>query len=92
MTDMETMVLVCVAALVAAAALTGIVIARLQSRHVFRCKHCGGEFRPQWTQLLFEVHALREHKIRCPLCNVKDFCTDQGRGATKEMERDHFDK
>ena len=85
MMQMEMIALVCVAALVLISALLCIVIARLQSRHVFRCKHCGGTFHPRWTQLLFEAHALREHRIRCPLCNVKDFCEDQGRMTMKKI-------
>ncbi len=61
------------------AAIVAISVAKAQSRHTFVCHSCGKEFRPRWTQLVFEVHAFDKHVLRCPHCNQKDYCTDQGK-------------
>lgn len=54
-----------------------IVIAIVQSRHIFVCSNCGKEFRPKWTQLISDVHVCDEHLIDCPFCNVKNMCKDK---------------
>lgn len=51
-----------------------IIIAKIQSGKYFLCKHCSKEFKVKWTQLVFETHALDEHKLTCPYCKTKDFC------------------
>ena len=68
---------VCVILLIAAAA--AAAVAKAQSAHTFSCPNCGKEFHPKWTQLLFEVHALDKHRLKCPFCRKTDFCTDHGK-------------
>ena len=72
-----TIVIVAIALLIAAA--IAIAVAKAQSKHVFTCRHCGKDFQPPWTQLLFEVHAFNEHRLKCPHCAKKGFCTDKGK-------------
>lgn len=64
--------------LVAGIVVAGIAV--LQSKHIFRCQNCGKIFHPQWTQLIFEIHILNEHKIKCPYCKVKNYCVDEEKG------------
>lgn len=61
------------------AAVIAVAVARAQSRHMFSCPNCGGEFQPRWTQLIFEVHVMDEHRLTCPLCKTTGFCKDHGR-------------
>lgn len=61
------------------AAIAAVAVARAQSRHAFACPNCGREFRPRWTQLVFEVHAFDQHRLKCPHCGRADFCRDLGR-------------
>lgn len=56
-----------------------VMMIREQSKHYFLCKTCGRKFQPEWTQLLWGIHALNEHKLKCPFCNTKDFCEDVGK-------------
>ena len=76
---MLTVVILCLAVLVIGAAGICVLIAKRQGRHRFRCKHCGRSFQPAWKELLFEVHVLNAHRIRCPFCGIKDFCEDEGK-------------
>lgn len=62
-------------ALLIAAVIT-MAVARAQSSHYFACHNCGEEFKPHWTQLMFEVHAFNEHRLKCPHCGKTSFCTD----------------
>ncbi len=78
---MELIEMICLAILILAAVAVCLIIAKRQSGHTFLCKHCGKTFQPKWAQLVFEIHVLDEHKIRCPHCNEKDFCKDKGRSA-----------
>ena len=71
--------------LIVVACIICLVIAKIQSKHLFQCKHCGKEFHPKWTQLVFEIHVLKQHKIRCPFCKEKDFCEDKGK-PKKQIE------
>ena len=73
-------VIIVVIALLIAAAVT-VSVAKAQSKHVFVCRSCGKDFQPQWTQLVFEIHAFNEHRLKCPHCGKKSFCTDKGRNA-----------
>ena len=50
-----------------------IIIAKIQSRKYFLCKHCSKEFQVKWTQLLFEIHALDEHKLTCHIVRQRIF-------------------
>jgi len=77
----ENIVLTALVLLVTIAAAVCLIIARILSRHRFRCRHCGKVFQPKWTQMLFEIHALNDYKLVCPSCGVKDFCEDQGKCA-----------
>lgn len=70
---------VCLVFIVLAAVITCVLIAGIQSKHSFKCRNCGKEFQPKWTQMIFEIHVLDEHKIKCPFCNIKDFCQDKGK-------------
>jgi len=54
------------------------------SKHYFVCRNCGKIFQPKWTQMCFNVHVLDEHMLRCPHCNVKDFCGDKGKNYKYE--------
>ncbi len=76
---MLTVVILCLAVLVIGAAVICVLIAKQQGSHRFRCKHCGKSFQPAWKEMLFEIHALNAHKIRCPFCRIKDFCEDEGK-------------
>ncbi|MBQ4046920.1 MAG: hypothetical protein IJC93_00935 [Clostridia bacterium] len=76
---MLTVVIFCLAVLVIGAAGICVLIAKRQGRHRFRCKHCGRSFQPAWKEMLFEVHALNAHRIRCPFCGIKDFCEGEGK-------------
>lgn len=68
----------CLVLLMIIAVIICLIIAKIQSKHYFKCKNCGKEFKPKWTKMVFEIHAMNEHKIKCPFCNVKDFCEDKG--------------
>lgn len=68
-----------IALLLIAAAVAAVMVAKAQSRHYFACPNCGKEFRPRWTQLVFEVHAFEQHRMKCPYCHRTDFCRDLGR-------------
>ena len=61
------------------AAIIAVAVAKAQSKHTFICHNCGKEFQPQWTQMVFEVHAFDKHRLKCPYCKKTDFCTDQGK-------------
>lgn len=65
--------------IVVIAAVIAIAVAVEQSTHTFVCRDCGKEFKPKWTQLVFEVHMLDEHVMKCPFCNKKGFCGDKGK-------------
>ena len=58
------------------AAVITVAVAKAQSTHYFACHNCGKEFKPQWTQLMFEVHAFNEHRLKCLHCGKTGFCTD----------------
>ena len=73
----EAIVIIAIALLIAVIA--AVAVAKAQSTHIFTCHLCGKEFHPEWTQLLFEIHAFNEHRIKCPYCNKKVFCTDKGK-------------
>lgn len=75
---MLTTIMIIGAALLIAAVVT-VVVAKVQSTHFFACQNCGEEFQPKWTELMFEVHAFNEHRLKCPHCGRKDFCTDTGK-------------
>lgn len=76
---MENIIIICLVVVVIFAVILCLVIAMLQSKHNFKCINCGKEFQPIWTQMVFEVHSMKEHKIKCPYCGVKDYCTDEGK-------------
>lgn len=61
------------------AAAIAVAVAMAQSKHTFSCPNCGEEFQPQWTQLVFEVHAFNQHRLKCPHCGKTGFCTDHGK-------------
>lgn len=60
------------------AAAIGVLVAVLQSRHEFACCNCGNHFHAKWTQLIFEVHAMEDHRLQCPRCGIKGTCQDLG--------------
>lgn len=76
---MENIIIIYLVKVIIFAVTICLVIAMLQSKHNFKCKNCGKEFHPKWTQMTFEVHSMKEHKIKCPCCGVKDYCTDEGK-------------
>ena len=78
---MEKLVIICLILFTLGAILACLLIAKIQSKHSFKCGHCGKEFEPNWTQMVFEIHVAKDHKIKCPHCNVKDFCKDQGKSV-----------
>lgn len=61
------------------AAAIAVSVAKAQSRHWFACPRCGKMFQTKWTQLIFEIHALDKHRLKCPYCDKTCFCTDKGR-------------
>lgn len=76
---MEIIFMICITFVIVIAVFTCLFIAKKQSKHYFKCKHCGKMFQPKWTQMLFEIHSLNEHNIECPYCKVMDFCEDKGK-------------
>lgn len=72
-----TLGIVCI--ILVLAAVVAIAVAVEQSTHTFVCRNCGKEFKPKWTQLIFDIHIFDEHVMKCPFCNVKDLCGDKGK-------------
>ena len=65
-------------ALILLAAATAVILtAKHIASHIFRCKHCSGEFRINWTKVLVTEHSGSEYRLVCPFCKIKDWCSEQ---------------
>ena len=40
----------------------------------YKCKHCGNEFVPTYTQALNAMHAGTTRYLKCPKCNKRSWC------------------
>lgn len=63
--------------LILAAVAAVITVAKRTASHKFKCNHCSKEFYIKWYKVIFTMHTDNEYELLCPLCNIKDWCTEQ---------------
>ena len=60
-----------------AAAAVVVILAKRTASHLFRCGHCGKEFRIGWAKVIFTPHSGDEYKLCCPHCKNSGWCIEQ---------------
>ena len=50
----------------------------------YKCKHCGHEIVPTYTEALNAMHAGTTRYLKCPKCNKRSWCKKVVKGVSKE--------